>query len=525
MTDFEISGKYYQNWNGLYEKGKEDKDIRIGRIYIKQMKIVNDELGEFEKVFSITYQDKIFNKTKRIDEVSFGELCSQLESERIIKGDLRTIKHIITSVIIDGDGRKRGNKDFIVKETKVFKEGFFIKNGEVIENTKITGLETSREDIKKAINIVNDLISDRGEAIKNDCTLLRFMLWSPFSWCLKKLGKSAGIYALILAGAPKTSKTGSCLNFAWLYSEPLDRLNSVSTTSVFGSVLEESTLPNIIDEAYDLICKDDMQDPMKSCIYEETSRSVKNKQDNSRIDEFKALGLPIFTLNEYKEIKKFISRRYHVCYYTSRMTVSDKKAFEFEMKYSPRYSESPLISLRHLGRAFADKFIPYLEQNSPELYELEELTVKILREITDEVGTSFLPEVYKIQDSSDVLNEDLKITITSELNKLFRKNHRNGWDKYSIDDLVACANKGEISWLHYKKPNTFIIHKKEFEREVSKIAGESMGCEDILFELGIEAPDVLNEQHRTTRANNIRGFVISSDDLANNVFDIALGDK
>ena len=426
---FEISQAYFQDKTGLYMRDKDEKPHRVGKINILKMKITNDELGEFNKVFSIKYKDLIFNEVKNIENVSFAELCSRIEAERIIKGELRTIRNILTSLFIDGFGKFRNGELFIETEAKVFKEGFFMKEGKVVENTLITGLETSNEEVKKAIEIVNDLLSDRGEAIKNDCTLLRFMLWAPFSWCLKKLGKSAGIYALILAGAPKTSKTGSCLNFAWLYSEPLDRLNSVSTTSVFGSVLEESTLPNIIDEAYDLICKDDMQDPMKSCIYEETSRSVKNKQDNSRIDEFKALGLPIFTLNEYKEIKKFISRRYHVCYYTSRMTVSDKKAFEFEMKYSPRYSESPLISLRHLGRAFADKFIPYLEQNSPELYELEELTVKILREITDEVGTSFLPEVYKIQDSSDVLNEDLKISITSELNKLFRKNHRNGWDK------------------------------------------------------------------------------------------------
>ena len=271
-----------------------------------------------------------------------------MESERTIKGDLRTIKSIITSVLIDVNGRKRGKKDFVVKESKVFKEGFFIKKGKVVENTKITGLETSRDDIKKAIEIVNDLISDRGEAIKNDCSLLRFMLWSPFSWCLKKLGKSAGIYAMILAGQPKTNKTGSCLNFSWLYSDTIDRLKSVSTTSVFGSVLEESTLPNIIDESFDLISKEDMQDPMKCCIYEETSRSVKNRQDNSLIDEFKALSLPIFTLNEFKEIKKFISRRYHVSYYTSKMAVSDEKAFEFEKKYNPRYSESSLIVLRHL---------------------------------------------------------------------------------------------------------------------------------------------------------------------------------
>ena len=62
MTDFEISKKYHQNRHGLYKrtynKGKLEADIRIGRIYIQQMKIVNDDLGEFEKVFSINIKTR-----------------------------------------------------------------------------------------------------------------------------------------------------------------------------------------------------------------------------------------------------------------------------------------------------------------------------------------------------------------------------------------------------------------------------------------------------------------------------------
>ena len=293
-----LIGGFKQKLDSLEKYDKTSKKYKLyGRIYINKIKIINDEIGEFDRVFSIYYKDTIFNEEKAIEDVSFPELIAKLDSEKIMKGDSKSIKHTLNALIIDGLNTHMppDNRKLIETETKVFKEGFFIKDGKVVENTKITGLKRDDNKIRGAIRTVNDVLKDRGEAIPNDCTLLRFMLWSPFSWCLKKIGKSAGIYAMILAGAPKTSKTGSCLNFSWLYSEPSKRLKSVNTTSVFGSVLEESTLPNVIDESFDLISKEDMQDPMKCCIYEETSRSVKNRKDNILIDEFKALSLPIFT--------------------------------------------------------------------------------------------------------------------------------------------------------------------------------------------------------------------------------------
>ena len=189
------------------------------------------------------------------------------------------------------------------------------------------------------------------------------MLWSPFSWCIKEIGKTKGLYGLILTGAPKTNKTGSCLNFAWLYSTPLEREKAVSTISVFGSRLEESTLPASIDESYTLISREDMQDPMKRCIYNKDTPSTKDKTNIQCTIDYLALGLPIFTMNEYEEFKNFITRRYHISYYPSSMVVDDETAKEFENEYAPEYEDSPLKALRHLGRAFADKIIHILNQN------------------------------------------------------------------------------------------------------------------------------------------------------------------
>ena len=516
-NNFYISDSLFQNETGLFEN-KKDTTILKGKIFIDELTIVKDELELFEPVYNMTYSDLLYEQKKTITNVSFEELIQRLDSEKIFLEDKHGISKLIRQILIYGKDKKINNKDFVKTETQVFKIGFFIKEGKVIENTLISNLKTSEEDIEKAILMINDIIKDRGEAIDNDCTLLRFMLWSPFSWCIKEIGKSKGLYALILTGSPKTNKTGSCLNFSWLYSTPSDREKAVSTTSVFGSRLEDSTLPAIIDESFNLISREDMQDPMKKCVYDKITRSTKDKSNNKLTDEFKALSLPIFTLNEYHEIKNFMSRRYHINYYPSSMRVSDEKAEEFDIEYSPEYENSPLKCLRHLGRAFADKFIPYIEENPSELFNLEELTVKILKEISEEVGVDFIDGVYNIQKSNDNFNQDKKITIKNGLNKLFRKNHYKYGDSYQPRDFITCADNGEISWLTRKNNGMFVINKSGFEKEVSQIVGETMTYIDILSELSVDTSNKEYKQHHTTKGN-IRGFEVSKTELAD-IFDI-----
>ena len=349
------------------------------------------------------------------------------------------------------------------------------------------------------------------------------MLWSPFAWCLKEIGKTKGLYGLILTGTPNTNKTGSCLNFSWIYSTPQDREQAVSTTSVFGSRLQESTLPAIIDESYTLISREDMQDPMKRCIYNKDTRSTKDKSNTQITINYLALGLPIFTLNEYKELKNFITRRYHINHYTLSMVVKNKDAEEFVNKYSPEYEDSPLKTLRYLGRAFADKIIPYIESQSEELFNLEKLTIKILKEIAKEVKKEFNPSVYEIQESADNFDQDKCSTIRNGLNKLFSSSHyKNPNIDYSEKDFISCANNGEINWLYYRnKQKRFVINKKGFEKEVSQIVGENMDYKSILTELKIDNEKITySDDSIYTNRGNTRGFEITSDELIKKVFDI-----
>ncbi len=527
-----LSTNIHQEFDeGLYER-KKDTEILKARIFIYGITIIRDELELFDPVFTILYKDLIYNENKIIENATFDELVNKLYSERLFADEIKQIRRLINNIIIGSYNKEFVGEKFLIRETKVFKEGFFLKDGKVIENTLITGLKPTKEQIQSSIRLINELLGNRGSAIANDCTVLRFMLCAPFGWCMKEIGKAKGLYGLILAGTPQTNKTGSCLNFSWIYSTPQDMEKAVNTTSVFGSRLEEGTLPAIIDEAYKLISQEDMQDPMKRCIYNKDSRSTKDKSNPQITINYLALGLPIFTMNEYKELKNFTTRRYHINYYSPSMVVSDKDAEEFENKYAPEYEDSPLKELRYLGRAFADKFIPYIESQSEELFDLEALTIKILKEIAEEVGEEFNPSVYEIQESADNFDEDKCIAIRSGLNKLFRKNHYKAPGlNYTLMDFIDCANTGEINWLYYKNapkdrskdekdnPATFVINKKGFEKEVSHIVDEHMDYNSILEELDISTENITSDQIHTNRGNT-RGFKISSQDLIQNVFDM-----
>ena len=510
----------FQNKNGIYTVKKDGKSL-AGRIYFYKITIIRDELDLFEPHYTIKYHDLIYDEVRIIENKSFDEVIRYLQAQKLFIGDTKEIKRIINNVILKGES-------IIDKETKVFKEGFFIKDGRVIENTPITDIKPTKEDIAEAIELINEIMEDRKSAIANDCTVFRFMLWAPFSWCLKEIGINKGIYALILVGAPKTGKTGSCLNFSWLYSTPSEREKSVSTTSVFGSRLEDSTLPAIIDEAYSLISRADMEDPMKRCIFQKDTRATKDKNNNKITDEFLALGLPIFILNEYYDVKDFTKRRYHINNYTSDMEISDEDMKEFEKEYAPESDNSKLIVLRALGRAFADKFISYLEDKSDKLFDLENLTVNILEEISDEVGVDFIDEIYEIQATSDNYDEDIATKIKDGLNKLFRKNHQMvRWNShYEYQDFEACADNKEISWLYRRSNDNFVVNKAGFEKQISEIVGKNMTANDIFSELDITP---LNEDNNSIRVvgdiDVTRGYEIDKNDLIAKLFDIYIPKK
>ena len=513
LSEMIVFGNYYQINDGIFKKGS-NADVKVADMNIKSVKVHIDELGLFEPKIDLIYENLLYDKEISLKSMTKSEIESNIDSDIAFSSDLN-IKPFIESVL-------RSEWDCVEYEKGVFIEGFFYHDGKVIDNTANKDLKYTSHDVKDAIKMVNAIISNRGTAKDNDATVFRFMLASPFMYCLKQIGFGKANYGLMLYGKPQTSKTGSVSNFSWLYSEPTETDQAVSTLSVFGSRLEETTLPSLIDESFSFISNRDNHDSIKRAIYSDTTRQVKSKSDNRKTDNYKALSIPIFTYNEHYEVANYFGRRFMLCYYDESMIVKDEDRKAFDVQYVPNSPKSPLKVLRYLGKEFSERMIPYIETSDRELMDIEKLTVKILKEIASDFHIEFDDVIYNIQDSNTDTTIDIKSKIKNGLNELFRKNHRlqSGLKVYRADDFVASADNREIPFLYYK-PNkeVFVIQSKSFVDTISKIVNETLNIDEIATHLEI---DVSNQKQQKVNGQNIgKGFEISAHELELNIFGIA----
>ena len=502
-------GKYIQKPDGIYVK-KDDALIKVANIKMVSVKMYFDELGLNDVKIDWEYFNLRNGRTRTLKMKSKREIESYLMSDIAFKSS-NTIMPFIESVL-------HSDWENITIENGVFIDCFIMHDGKVVDNSENKTLEYTLKDIKEAIEMVNAIISNRGTAKDNDATVMRFMLWSPFSYCLKQIGFGKANYSLMLYGKPQTNKTGSVSNFSWFYSEPNDTDKAVDTLSVFGSRLEEDTLPTLMDESYHFLIDRKNHDAIKRSLYSKKTRGVKNK-NNDGIDEPNAFSLPIFTYNEHIPIEAYFGRRFKLCSYDYSMQVSDKDKKAFDVEYVPESPKSKLIALRVLGKVFSERIIPYFERSDAKLMDIEKLTVDILKDIASDVGVGFDDAIYRIQDSNTDTLIDLKTEIKNNLNQLFRKSQfkHSQFSEYRPKDFVACANNGALPFLYCNAKEEFIIQTKSFVDTVSNLVNESLTLNEIMDYLELDTPET---KTLTVNGKSIKGFKIDAVDLEWKVFGI-----
>lgn len=525
LTDEYVQFKGHNNYgNGLYkytinEELEQREPLFKGNIYIDQLKITFDKLKLFKPVVTIKYTNTAINMDNEIIREPYSSVSRQIYEQQMIKTNAMGIEAILRDIYIDGVNQ---NNRIVSAETDLLKDGFFYDktNGKVISNNVFNNLNTSKKDVQEAVNLFNKLISNRGTAIPNDCTLFRFMLWSPFAYCLKQIGFIDDLYSIVLWGVSDTNKTGSAVIFSYLYTDKNTTLQKANTQSAIGSRLGENTFPLVLDEA-----KDNLENPKdeefnKNIVTDEIGRSVKDRNDNDSMKDFPALRMTVRTLNKdlTDTFKGEFYKRHKVLYYDKSMQIkeADKKAFN--KIYKPNSPDTVLHKLKHLGKAFADRFIPYIENQSEELYDLEDLTIKILTQIQKEYEVSFNLNVMTKQELI-TQNDDLGSIIRNGLNNLFRKHHKIGYGRtgYMKQDFIECADNGEISWLDYQPRNElFVIKIKEFEKIISAIIGEILPIERI-FEL-LDIP--CNKTKGKFKGNSFPIVKVNEINLTYNLFGI-----
>ena len=221
-------------------------------------------------------------------------------------------------------------------------------------------------------------------------------------------------------------------------------------------------------------------------------RAVKDRTNNNLMVEFPALRLTVRTLNQNIDYKDEFLKRHKVLYYDNTMQVKEAEKEEFNKRFKPNAPNTPLKQLKHLGRAFADKFIPYLESQSDKLYNLEDLTIEILKEIQRECNTEFNLNVM-IKQKITAQSTDNASIIQNGLNKIFTTAYKLPYNHngYMEQDFKNAVKMGAIKWLDYQpRKELFIIKVADFEKDISVIVGnhipiaETMELLNIKYEYG-----------------------------------------
>ena len=458
----------------------------IGNILIHSLSLTYDKLNLFNPVATIKYTNTTTGQTVTIDKQPYEAIADNLLNNRLIKSNNLGIESLLNNIWVDGVN----NHDFITAETDLLKDGFFIdsETGKVLSNNVFENLNSTTDDVKQAVNLFNEIIKDRGTAIPNDCTLFRFMLWSPFAYCLKQLGFIDDLYSMVLWGVTDTNKTGSSVMLSNLYTDKATTLQKANTQSAIGTRLGENTFPLILDEAKDNLTNPADEEFNKNIVTDEIGRAVKDRTNNNLMVGFPALRLTVRTLNQDIEYKDEFLKRHKVLYYDKSMQVKESDKKEFNRKYKPNSPNTPLKQLKHIGKAFAERFIPYLESQSDELYDLEDLTIKILSEIEKDFQVSFNMNV-KIKQKLTNQSRDTGSIIQNGLNNLFTKAYRlpYGHTGYMEQDFIDAVNMGSVNWLDYQSRNElFIIKVADFEKTISNIVGQHIPIAETMKLLNIK---------------------------------------
>lgn len=536
VIDFGRTKDYeYYKQNNLTKKiyfvkeGKKNSQLTtIAKATIKNIEMVLDPLKLFEPVYNVKYYNGVTEKTYTLKNLTKEQVIEEFRKSSCFYKDV-DIDTVLSSFILDA---KEYNKVSVKEE--VFLEGFFLVNGKVIGNTNLPTKTPTKEQLAEAINLLNEIMKSRSkEGKRNDSAVYRFMLWNPFSYCLKELGFNKANYSLILQGTSGANKTGAT-TIGYLFYRRKEQETSGSTVSVFGSKLGENTFASVFDESEHLFILDEAETVMKKAIYEKTVRSTKDRNDNKKIDVFHALNLPMFLLNEpQKPYKDYITNRYKVIRYTNESFISSTAKKEFNKKYVPEAEDTILNKLAIIGKAFSERIIKLIEAKDKRLFNIEETTIEILKEISAEAEVEFLPEMYETTIASDRYNYDVQAEIKNLLNREFKNKVRR--NKYNSSDFVESARNNDFDFLIYdnKKMIFFIVARKLTDYINMKLK-ENLEIETILEVLGLKeeliaeaSEDNKEFKDYIKKSNKIngetkRGFKISIDNVIKKLFNFNL---
>ena len=233
-----------------------------------------------------------------------------------------------------------------------------------------------------------------------------------------------------------------------------------------------NSFTSIFDECSHLFSIPEALNVMKRAIYEKTGRAVKDRNDNSKIDNFTAFNLPLFLLNEPIKFKDFITNRYKIINYSNESFIDNDSKEEFNKKYVPDSEDTVLKKLAAIGKVFSEKLIAIIEDPTErkKLFNIEETTIEILEQIQEEAEINFNPEMLKTTEASTKYNYNVKTEIKKLLNEEFKtKNRITANNSPSDYTFTQSAINNDFDFITYNKNRTEKTEAKEFIINTSKL--------------------------------------------------------
>ena len=532
---------YFFKENGLFLKKFKNNnngsvkpiDFFVGDFVIMDCCLYsNRNINVFKDNVSVRYDMDVFvpsmGEIYEFRNKSFAGLVHSLNELMVVRDDnfLRDILKIFLM-----HNRKEGN---IVAEEGVSFGGFFLNDDGVVVHDQ--DLVYTVEELKEAICMFNDICSSRDELSRGlgyDMVVYRFMLWSPFSFVFKQLGLEDLLYGLILQGASDTNKTGS-IRVGRLFYDYVNDMN-VSTVSALGSVVAEDTFPSVVNEAKYLLSLDEVIELSKNCTDSFSGRAVKNRYDNTKVDNFLALSVPVYTYNGIQNYPFEMHKRYKILDYDEDMRIPRNKARDkFNLKYRLSYMDSPARVLHSIGRAFASKLIKLIEKGDELIKvlmdcgnDLEGLVMRILHSIEEEAGVCFHEGIFK-RDVIDKLNvkEFIQAFMQRWLGSAIKFIGRGGNSDYNA--ILTVIKRGNFPWLCLCKDgdvalyfdglyNDLRLNKELSDVDITKdVLWDAIGIERDRLE-GVDKPVKITKANKSsTTWKNV--LFLNMNEVVNNVF-------
>ena len=120
--DYVILGEdYCQGRSGIMKKQDEDTKFKVGNMYIRQMTIKKDVKDRYEPLYSMRYDDLLFNEERVVEDKTFDELVSYIKKQKLIYEKQVNIADILTYNLVYNHGIIN-NIEFIIKDEVDFKK-------------------------------------------------------------------------------------------------------------------------------------------------------------------------------------------------------------------------------------------------------------------------------------------------------------------------------------------------------------------------------------------------------------------